>query len=70
MRAIWSRSTIPSRKCRPARWLTRFTAARDEALIDIGGHITVAQDVEIYNQALVDARRMILDPEYARLFTG
>jgi|GEM_PF-4023706 len=49
---------------------TIYGSAADEALIDGGGHITVAQGVEIYNQALVDARRMILDPEYARLFTG
>jgi len=43
-------------------------ASYSAAIDDIDGPITTEQDVTLYCQCLVDARRMLLDPDYEALF--
>jgi hypothetical protein len=39
-------------------------------LDEIDGELTPEQDETLYQQCLVDMRRMLLDPEYGALFCG
>jgi hypothetical protein len=39
-------------------------------LEQIDGELTTEQDEALYNQCLVDSRRMLCDPDYAALFGG
>jgi hypothetical protein len=81
--AINSNLTCDVRDPRNTRYLTPFSNAERESLADgmacaiysaaadeFGDDTTQIEADQVFEQFLVDARRMLCDPDYSRLFGG